>query len=134
MNLPGLINFNEIGNPAEGFLSVASNIRGLPFEIKRVFWTYDTPENISRGRHAHFATEMVLIAVKGTIKVNCRDSRSFNRDFILARPNVGLYIPPLFWHTMEYTKDAVQLVLTNTDYDEKDYIRDYKKFMEMNKS
>ena len=49
-------------------------------------------------------------------------------EFILEKPETGLFIPKLCWHTMQYSHNAVQLVLASTVYSESDYIRDYQKF------
>lgn len=40
------------GKEEEGYLSIVSD-QELPFEIKRVFWAYGTPEHEMRGKHAH---------------------------------------------------------------------------------
>jgi len=124
MKLPHLISFQQIGKPEEGFLSVGSN-RVLPFEIKRVFWTYDTPTHVIRGNHAHLHTEMILIAISGEIIVDCELKPNFKKSFTLNDPNIGLYIPVMCWHTMNYVGNAVQLVIANSNYDERDYIRSY---------
>jgi dTDP-4-dehydrorhamnose 3,5-epimerase-like enzyme len=127
-NIPYIVNFQTIGTTREGFLSIASTFDGIPFDIKRVFWTYETPINVIRGGHAHHKTEMVLIAIQGTIIVECEiNSQLIN--FTLNSSAEGIYIPPFCWHTMKYSENSVQLVLASTDYDEDDYIRDYSKFL-----
>jgi hypothetical protein len=50
------------------------------------------------------------------------------KSFLLDTPYKGVYIPPNVWHTMQYQKDAIQLVFASSQYDEKDYIRDYDDF------
>ena len=57
-------------------------------------------------------------------------------DFVLESPKVGLFMPVLCWHTMEYSENAVQLVLASCQYDEADYIREYdiyRNFMQQKK-
>ena len=128
MHKPYLIEFPAIGAPDVGYLSVAENHRLLPFEVKRVFWTYDTPESIVRGRHAHHQTEQVIVAVAGRILVTTEQADGEVAVFVLEKPTSGLYVPPQVWHTMQYSLAAVQMVLASTGYDEKDYIRDYSEF------
>ena len=70
MNHPHIIEFPKLGSTEIGYISVAENQRNVPFEIKRVFWSYHTPDNVVRGRHAHHQTEMVLVATLGRIIVN----------------------------------------------------------------
>lgn len=128
MEQPQLIDFPRIGKSAIGYIGVAEASEHLPFEIKRVFWTYYTPESIVRGRHAHHETEMVLLALSGRILVHTEMPNGHLKSFSLDRPDQGLYMPPLCWHTMQYSHTAVQLVLASTTYKEADYIRDYDTF------
>lgn len=126
---PYLIEFARLGAPDIGYISVAESQAQVPFAVQRVFWTYDTPETIVRGRHAHFGTEQVLIAVAGRIIVTVeQEQQSKPQAFRLESPHQGLYIPPRTWHTMHYSPGAVQLVLASQPYNEEDYIRDYERF------
>jgi len=131
MKKPHLIDFSKIGEPTIGYISVMEQEKQIPFEVKRVFWTYYTPESIVRGRHAHYETEQVLIAASGRIIVNTEFADGSIETFRLEKPNTGVYIPPNVWHTMQYSHTAVQLVFASTLYNEEDYIRDYEKFKEV---
>lgn len=128
MSSPQLISFKKIGNPPEGYISVFQNGLDMPFEVRRCFWTYFTPEEVVRGRHAHYDTEMILIAAAGRIIVHTEMPGGVKAEFILEKPETGLLIPRLCWHTMQYSHNAVQLVLASTVYAESDYIRDYETF------
>lgn len=128
MTKPYLIEFPKLGAPNIGYISVAENSNLIPFDIKRVFWTYYTPESIVRGRHAHYKTEQVLIAVTGRIIVTTELADSEIQTFVLDQPTVGLYVPPNAWHTMQYSHTAIQMVLASTPYSEADYIRNHEDF------
>jgi WxcM-like, C-terminal len=128
INSPFLIHFKGIGNPEIGYLSVAEIANNVPFEIKRVFWTYKTTQIISRGRHAHHETQIIIIAAHRSIVVKTEMNTGEKTDFLLNSPDIGLYLPPLCWHTLQYSHDAVQLVLASTNYNAEDYIRDYEVF------
>ena len=128
MNFPHLIQLPKLGDPAIGYISVIEQQQVVPFEIKRIFWTYYTPESIVRGRHAHHATELVLIAASGRILVTTELADGEIQLFRLEDPHVGLYVPPCAWHTMQYSHSAVQLALASQSYDEADYIRDHQVF------
>lgn len=125
---PFLINFPGIGKSDIGYISVAEN-PALPFQVQRVFWTYYTPQEIIRGRHAHHQLEQILIAVAGSIRIRTEDRNGKVSEFLLDKPSVGLYMPPDHWHTMQYSHSAVQLTLASLPYDESDYIRDYEVFL-----
>ena len=128
MKAPYLIEFNKHGQPNIGYISVAEN-SNLPFDVKRIFWTYFTPESIIRGRHAHFQTEQILFAAAGRIIITTENAYGTIETFKLEEPNFGLYIPPNIWHTMQYSHNAIQLVFASTIFDEKDYIRSYSDFL-----
>jgi len=124
---PYIIDFSRVGDPGIGYISIAQNDK-LPFDVKRVFWTYYTPESIVRGRHAHHATEQILVAVTGRIIVTTESAKGDINTFILDRPEIGVYIPPNVWHTMQYSHTAVQVVMASSLYKADDYIRDYEEF------
>jgi hypothetical protein len=117
-----------IGDPAIGYLSVIDFQSFLPFKPERIYWTYYTPESIVRGRHAHYKTEQLLMAVSGSILVNIETLKGELFTFKLEKPGLGLYIPSLAWHTMQYSHSAVQLIIASSHFEEKDYIRDYETF------
>ena len=125
---PHIIQFPKIGNSEIGFISIGEANKLIPFVIERVFWTYFTPQSLSRGRHAHRKTEQVLIAANGVINVSTELPDGTVQNFLLDNPDIGVYVPPNAWHVMNYSHAAVQLVMASSAYDEKDYIRDYDQF------
>jgi dTDP-4-dehydrorhamnose 3,5-epimerase-like enzyme len=129
--LPFRIEFSLIGELQLGYMSIANFENSLPFVPQRAFWTYYTPQNVIRGRHAHWKTEMVLIAVHGRILLETESLDGQKAEFWLDKPDEGVYLPALSWHTMKYSHDAVQLVFASTQYDPQDYIRDYATFCEI---
>jgi hypothetical protein len=128
---PFLIEFPKIGDYTQGYISVTERTKTLPIDVHRVYWTYYTPEEIIRGRHAHFALEQVLFAAAGKITVETESVFGDKDEFTLDRPNLGVFLPKLCWHTMQYSHNAVQICLASIEYDEKDYIRDYEQFKEV---
>lgn len=132
--MPREISFQHFGDQAEGYLTVASGNENIPFDLQRVFWTYATPENISRGRHAHYETDMILVCVHGTIRLVCENLDGQISEFILSDRNKGVFIPRLTWHEMWYSSHAIQLVLASTYFSEADYIRNYEDFCALKQS
>ena len=128
MTEPYLINFDQIGDPSIGYITVSEFEKEVPFAIQRVFWTYKTPEKVIRGNHANLINKEVLIAIKGEIKVTTINSNGQKAIFVLKHPNEGIYLPPNIWLTIEYSEDAIQLVLASEKYNENDYIRNYQEF------
>src|SRR5436190_12276638 len=128
---PCLITFKKTGKPEEGYISVCESEKESPFRIIRAFWTYFTPDSITRGRHAHYETEMILVAAAGKIEVTTESISGKKNNYTLENPNTGLYIPKLCWHEMSYSHNAVQVVLASTTFLVEDYIRDYSIFNEL---
>lgn len=132
MNKPNIILFNKIGEPEIGYISVAEINGNIPFDIKRVYWTYFTPNHVYRGSHAHKNLQQVIIAVSGIIEITLIDKNSNKNTYILDMPNRGLFIPKNYWREIKFSHNAVLLCLASEKYDEKDYIRNYSEFIKYN--
>lgn len=130
MKNPEIIDFASKGSSELGFLSIAENLKSIPFEVKRVFWLFDVPENIVRGNHAHKETEQVLICLNGEVEFFGEMPNFQKFNFTINNPSTGIYIPACSWHYMKYKKGTIQLVLASTLYSEDDYFREYDKFNE----
>lgn len=101
----------------------------IPFQVKRVYYMYDTVEGVRRGYHAHKCLEQILICVHGSCKIlldNGKETAVVNLD----TPYEGLYISNDMWREMyDFSSDAVLMVLASELYDEADYIRNYDEFL-----
>ena len=52
-----------------GMLAYGQCMKEIPFEIKRVFWTYGITEGSARGDHAHRTCSMVLFPLGGSFRI-----------------------------------------------------------------
>lgn len=101
----------------------------VPFEIKRVFYSFDIPGGEARGAHAHKECHQFLIAASGSFEVVLDDGCN-KRTVMLNRPFYGLHIPPGIWAAEQsFSSGSICLVLASEGYSEKDYIRDYDDFI-----
>ena len=115
---------------SQGNLTVVQSDLDVPFEIKRVFYLYDIPGGESRGAHAHKTCHQFLVAVSGSFEVTLDDG-SNKRTVVLNRPFYGLHIPPGIWAAEQgFSSGSVCLVLASEKYEEEDYIRDYKDYID----
>jgi len=123
-----VLRFNQKGDE-RGHLVVLEGLKDIPFEIKRIFYIYGSDEGVIRGRHSNRESEFVLINVSGTSKVLIDDGH--NRTVVeLKEPHTGIYLPKMVWKEMyDFSKDSVLLVLSNTNYDSSEYVRDYDEFI-----
>ncbi len=129
---PYLINFNQVGEKATGYISVAEFSKQIPFDVKRIYWAYDNPENILKGKHAHKNSEQILVAISGKVTLTLEQANADSvQTFILENKNQGLYIPTKTWLIIEYSENAMLLSFSSIDYDANDYIRNYDDFKKL---
>ena len=106
----------------------------VPFEIRRVYYMYDTVEGVTRGHHAHKSLQQILICVHGQCRIHL-DNGKETAEVLLDKPWEGLYISHAIWREMyDFSPDAVLMVLASEPYDEADYIRNYDAFLRYLKS
>ncbi len=100
-----LLEFPRITDP-RGNLSFPDNARHLPFDIKRVFYSYDVPAGARRAAHAVIKCQQCLIATAGS-------------------PDV----PAGVWRELlNFSANSVCLVMASEFYDPDDYFEDYTAF------
>lgn len=132
MNNCKIINLPKITDP-RGNLSIIEQIKQIPFEIKRVHWIYDVPGGLDRGGHAYKETEEFIVALSGSFDVIIDDGVMQER-FPLNRSYFGLYVPNGLWRTMtNFSTNSLALVLSSTEYNERDYVSDYGEYLSWRK-
>ncbi len=124
-----IINFKSLGDERGLLISLEQN-RNIPFEIKRVYYIFDTQKEVSRGFHAHKKLKQLAVCVSGS----CRfvfDDGAEKKEVVLGDPLKGIVIDKMIWHEMhDFSEDCVLMVLASECYDESDYIRNYDIFLE----
>ncbi len=124
-----IIEFPRIENRAGNITPIHPNVN-VPFDIKRVFYSFDIPGGEARGAHAHKECHQILIAASGSYEVVLDDGIN-KRTVSLSRPFYGLHIPPGIWAAEQnFSSGSICLVLASKGYSEDDYIRDYYEFLQ----
>lgn len=119
---------------ARGNLSFVEQMNHVPFEIRRTYWLYDVPGGEDRGGHAYKENQEFIVALSGSFNVILDDGIA-KKVFTLNRSYYGLYVPKGLWREMEnFSTNSLALILSSTDYDANDYIRDYDLFLKMKKN
>lgn len=127
-NMCPILQFSDLGDE-RGKLVVIEGGQAIPFEIKRVFYIYESDSTVIRGQHANRESEFVLINVAGQSKVRITDGEE-ELIIELNKPMMGVYIPKMVWKDMyEFSSDSVLLVLASTHYDGEEYIRDFSEYL-----
>lgn len=115
-----------------GQLIALEEFNDIPFQIKRVYYMYDTKEGVVRGKHAHKNLEQILVCIHGSCKIRL-DNGKERKVVPLEKPYEGVYVGSNMWREMyDFSPDAVLMVLASDVYDETDYIRDYDDFLRVN--
>lgn len=112
-----------------GQLVALEEIKDIPFEIKRVYYIYDTLPDVRRGFHAHKKLKQLLVCTSGKCKILLDDGEN-KEVVILNKPTEGLFVEGCIWREMfDFSPGAVLMVLASDYYDESDYIRNYEEFL-----
>jgi hypothetical protein len=127
---PAIINLPKFLDP-RGNLSFIEEDSHIPFKVKRVYWIYDVPGGEYRGAHAFKKTEELIVALSGSFDVVLHDGKTEHR-YHLNRSYYGLYIPKLHWRMLEnFSTNSLALIIASTDFDAKDYVRDFNDFLNL---
>ncbi|EJB5284154.1 WxcM-like domain-containing protein [Vibrio vulnificus] len=128
MSIVKILHFNALGDERGSLIALEQN-NNIPFEVKRIYYIFDTKLNVVRGLHAHKNLKQVAIALKGS----CRfvlDNGKVRENVWLKSPNEGLLIDSCLWREMhDFSEDCVLMVIASEKYDESDYIRNYEDFL-----
>ncbi len=122
---------------ARGSLTMAqAGPQGLvPFEIKRTYWLHDIADEGERGAHATFHTNQLMIPLVGGCDLYVSDGKGW-RDFNLQHtPGRGqvdaVLIKGGVWRELRgFAPGTVILLLSDTYYEDADYVRDWAEYLD----
>jgi len=122
------LKFPKISDP-RGNLTFLQFPHQVPFEVKRVFWTYNVPGGEIRGGHAYCTQKEVIIALSGSFDVVITDKQGNQERVHLNRGYEGLYLAPKTWRHLEnFSTNSVSLHLSSSVFCIEDYIRDLDEY------
>ncbi|TDS13780.1 sugar 3,4-ketoisomerase [Sphingobacterium paludis] len=131
MSGPKIIDLPKILDK-RGNLSFFENSKQIPFEIKRTYWIYDVPGGETRGSHAFREQQEFIVALSGSFDVVLHDGIKEHR-FQMNRSYYGLLIPNMYWRTLEnFSTNSLALIVSDRNFNEADYIRDFDTFKKAN--
>lgn len=114
---------------SRGQLIAIEQLKDIPFEIKRVYYIYDTLPDVRRGFHAHKTLQQLLICTSGECKILLDDGEN-KEVVVLNNPTEGLFVDKLIWHEMfDFSEGAILMSLASDYYNESDYLRNYDDFI-----
>ena len=126
---------NFVGHAEDGILVPIELEKQIPFEVKRMFYVFGVNSDKSRGQHAHYKTQQVLVCLHGCVVCVCKDVYGYEVKATLDYPTKGLFIPEMIWDEQVYTSpDSVLLSVCSTEYNKDDYINSYSEFQTLSKA
>ena len=128
LNKCKIIELPKISDP-RGNLTFVESQHHIPFDIKRVYYTYDVPGGAERGGHAHKELKQLIIAMSGSFDITLDDGFE-KKTFHLNRSYFGLYVNTMVWREIDnFSSGSVCMVLASELYSEADYYREYEDFL-----
>ena len=132
MQSPRIINLKKFTKRSGKLLPITFNNK-FPIKVKRMFFIYGK-KKYKRGDHAHKKCSQVFIPIKGKIKINMKYRKTEKSVLLSANHSRSLFVPPKIWSSVEFlNNNSLVLVLTDYEYDFKDYIETYKEFIAFQK-
>ncbi len=131
MMKPKIIDFPKIQDP-RGNLTFLQYPSQVPFEIQRIFWTYDVPGGEIRGGHDYYEQKEIIVAISGSFDVIITNADGTTEKFSLNRSYYGLYLPDKTWrHIENFSTNALSLHISSETFSHEDYIRDFEDFKKL---
>ena len=122
------IEFQKHGDDRGSLIALEQDVN-IPFEIKRVYYLFNTKKNVRRGLHAHKELKQLAVALTGSVRFLLDDGAE-KIELLLDTSSQGLYIGPGVWREIyDFSDDCVLMILADHVYEESDYIRDYDMFI-----
>ena len=132
MKLPKIFNLKKFTKKSGKLLPITFNSK-FPIKVKRIFIIYGK-KNYIRGDHAHKKCSQVFFPIMGKIKISMKYEKTEKSINLSHNGSKALLVPPRIWTSVEsLNKDSIVLVLTDYEYDFKDYIETYKEFITFQK-
>ena len=132
MKIPKIFYFKKFTKTSGKLLPITFNNK-FPINVKRIFVIYGK-KKYKRGDHAHKKCSQVFFPIIGKIKINMKYKKTEKSINLSHNGSKALLVPPRIWSRVEFLKNnSVVLVLTDYEYDFKDYIETYKEFIAFQK-
>ena len=128
MKSPKIFYFKKFRKKSGKLLPITFN-KKFPIKVKRIFFIYGK-KKYKRGDHAHKKCSQIFFPIIGKIRINIEYKQTKKSIFLSHNLSKALLVPPRIWSSIEFlNNNSLVLVLTDYEYDYKDYIDIYKEFI-----
>ena len=114
-----------------GSLIPFSLAQDVPFPTKRIFLIYGK-KNFTRGDHAHHKCKQFLVPIFGKMEVKYENKIKRFSKILNYKDKKGLLLKSKTWCKIKFkTNNSILMVFCDREYEFKDYIENYKKFLKI---
>jgi dTDP-4-dehydrorhamnose 3,5-epimerase-like enzyme len=100
-----------------------------PFIVNRMFFIQDVRKLGVRGKHAHKSCWQFIFPLAGSIDIKIKNHTGESVVSVDSSANFGMVVPPMNWVEVRILRPkTVVAVMCSQEYDENDYIRDWKTY------
>ena len=111
-----------------GVLIPFSLKKDIPFKVKRIFLIYWNKKFI-RGNHAHKKCSQFILPIHGKIELHVEGKNHKNIKKLDHKKSEAYNMMPYTWCKIKFlTNNSVIMVFCDREFENKDYIKDYKVF------
>ena len=105
-----------------GILTPFELNNNCPFDIKRIFYISNVPNQASRGEHINSESKFLIIAIQGQVTIDIlQDGKT--ETFVLDSPNKALFLNnSIYKRLYNFSNDAILLCLSDNYYNKNDYV------------
>ncbi len=105
-----------------------NSIRSFIKKPERVFYLNSNKMCI-RGNHAHKICNQFFLPINDSIKIEIDNGKIKKK--VMLKPDKIYKIKPLIWVRVLMKKNQTILVICDKKYSKKEYIRNYKEFLQL---
>ena len=112
-------------------LIILNRLKSKLKEIKRIFFLVSKTTCI-RGKHAHKKCSQLFYLINGKVELKVSNQKGNTKNLVLNKITPFVLIKPMVWVEVKLIRKTNLMVMCNCDFDEKDYIRNYDRFLNYN--
>ena len=125
-----IIDFDVHPDDRGNLVALSAN-KEIPFEIKRIYYTWDMPKEAIRGGHAHRVLDEVMVCLHGSCDFVLDDGKE-KVTVTLDRPDKGLYVEASLWRDFRnFSSDCVVILIASDYFYPEDHVKDYNEFLKL---
>ena len=128
-----ILEFENINSSKKSFLSILPELEkvlSFKFEIKRFYSLIDMSAGEVRGAHSHRETNQLIFPIRGDIEISVSIGDRIFKTYLLKSNIHCMFIPKNTYKYIRAIKGKTIVgILTDKEFDENDYVRNYEEYL-----